>query len=160
MNSKSPQKQKPGEHDDNEDAKTEIYLEDLQHLVNDAKNMMNDPSQNKLIVEMNLKLRQDLTKAFESYITLLTKCDKLLRDKIQMKYDQAKEKEEMHAKMNTLEQRMKTLERALAERERTHVAIVDTYEARISKMKMDINNERTEKFQILKDYNSLKDKYN
>jgi hypothetical protein len=55
---------------------------------------------------------------------------------------------------------MKTLERALAERERTHVAIVDTYEARISKMKMDINNERTEKFQILKDYNSLKDKYN
>jgi hypothetical protein len=52
---------------------------------------------------MNLKLRQDLTKAFESYITLLTKCDKLLRDKIQMKYDQAKEKEEMHAKMNTLE---------------------------------------------------------
>ena len=101
MNSKSPKK--AGEPDDNEDAKTEIYLEDLQHLVNDAKNMMNDPSQNKLIVEMNLKLRQDLTKAFESYITLLTKCDKLLRDKIQMKYDQAKEKEEMHAKMNTLE---------------------------------------------------------
>ena len=66
----------------------------------------------------------------------------------------------MHAKMNTLEQRMKTLERALTERERTHVAIVDTYEARISKMKMDINNERTEKFQILKDYNALKDKYN
>lgn len=105
-------------------------------------------------------MRQDLTKAFESYITLLTKCDKLLRDKIQLKYDQAKEKEEMHAKMNTLEQRMKTLERALSERERTHIAIVDTYEARISKMKMDINNERTEKFQILKDYNALKDKYN
>jgi hypothetical protein len=40
------------------------------------------------------------------------------------------------------------------------VSIVDTYEARISKMKMDINNERTEKFQILKDYNTLKDKYN
>lgn len=62
--------------------------------------------------------------------------------------------------MNTLEQRMKTFERALNERERTHLAIVDTYEARISKMKMDITNERTEKFQILKDYNSLKDKYN
>ena len=55
---------------------------------------------------------------------------------------------------------MKTLDRALLERERTHVSIVDTYEARISKMKMDINNERTEKFQILKDYNTLKDKYN
>ena len=27
-------------------------------------------------------------------------------------------------------------------------------------MKMDLNNERTEKFQILKDYNALKDKYN
>lgn len=27
-------------------------------------------------------------------------------------------------------------------------------------MKTDINNERTEKFQILKDYNALKDKYN
>ena len=27
-------------------------------------------------------------------------------------------------------------------------------------MKTDINNERTEKFQILKDYNMLKDKYN
>lgn len=66
----------------------------------------------------------------------------------------------MHAKMNTIEQRMKTLERALLEKEKTHVAIADTYEARISKMKMDINNERTEKFQILKDYNSLKDKYN
>jgi hypothetical protein len=77
-----------------------------------------------------------------------------------MKYDQAKEKEEMHAKMNTLEQRMKTLERALQERERTHLSIVDTYEARISKMKMDITNERSEKFQILKDYNMLKDKYN
>jgi hypothetical protein len=51
-------------------------------LVNDAKNMMQDPSQNKLIIEMNLKLREDLTKAFESYITLLAKCDKLLRDKI------------------------------------------------------------------------------
>jgi hypothetical protein len=37
----------------------------------------------KLIIEMNLKLREDLTKAFESYITLLTKCDKLHRDKIQ-----------------------------------------------------------------------------
>jgi len=66
----------------------------------------------------------------------------------------------MHAKMNTIEQRMKTLERALQERDRTHIAIVDTYEARIAKMKMDINNERTEKFQILKDYNALKDKYN
>jgi hypothetical protein len=66
----------------------------------------------------------------------------------------------MHAKMNTLEQRMKTLERALQERERTHLSIVDTYEARISKMKMDITNERSEKFQILKDYNMLKDKYN
>ena len=76
-----------GPHEIEDDQKTEIYLEDLQHLVNDAKNMMNDPSQNKLIIEMNLKLRQDLTKAFESYITLLTKCDKLLRDKIQMKYD-------------------------------------------------------------------------
>ena len=64
------------------DQRTEIYLDDLQHLVNDAKNMINDPSQNKLIIEMNLKLREDLTKAFESYITLLAKCDKLLRDKI------------------------------------------------------------------------------
>jgi hypothetical protein len=72
-----------GNVDDDEDKKTEIYLEDLQHLVNDAKSMMIDPSQNKLIIEMNLKLREDLTKAFESYITLLTKCDKLLRDKIQ-----------------------------------------------------------------------------
>jgi hypothetical protein len=27
-------------------------------------------------------------------------------------------------------------------------------------MKMDLNNERTEKFQLLKDYNALKDKYN
>ena len=52
---------------------------------------------------MNLKLREDLTKAFEAYITLLAKCDKLLRDKIQMKYDYAKEKEELHAKMNTIE---------------------------------------------------------
>ncbi len=64
---------------------------------------MQDPSQNKLIIEMNLKLREDLTKAFEAYITLLAKCDKLLRDKIQMKYDYAKEKEELHAKMNTIE---------------------------------------------------------
>ena len=76
-----------------------------------------------------------------------------------MKFDHAKEKEELHAKMNTIEQRMKTFERALNERERTHLAIVDTYEARINKMKMDINNERTEKFQILKDYSTLKDKY-
>jgi hypothetical protein len=27
-------------------------------------------------------------------------------------------------------------------------------------MKMDLNNEKTEKFQILKDYSALKDKYN
>lgn len=77
-----------------------------------------------------------------------------------MKYDQAKEKEEMHAKMNTIEQRMKTLERALQERERTNKSIQETYEARIEKMKMDLGNERTEKFQLLKDYNALKDKYN
>ena len=63
-----------------------------------------------------------------------------------MKFDHAKEKEELHAKMNTIEQRMKTFERALNERERTHLSIVDTYEGRINKMKMDINNERTEKF--------------
>ena len=93
----------PSQNDQEEDRRTEIYLEDLQHLVNDAKNMMQDPSQNKLIIEMNLKLREDLTKAFESYITLLAKCDKLLRDKIQLKYDHAKEKEELHAKMNTIE---------------------------------------------------------
>lgn len=68
---------------DEDDKKTDIYLEDLQHLVNDAKNMIADPANNKLIIEMNLKLREDLTKAFESYITLLTKCDKLQRDKIQ-----------------------------------------------------------------------------
>jgi hypothetical protein len=55
---------------------------------------------------------------------------------------------------------MKTLERALTERERTNKSIQETYEARIDKMKMDLNNERTEKFQILKDYNTLKDKYN
>lgn len=66
----------------------------------------------------------------------------------------------MHAKMNTIEQRMKTLERALEERERTNKAIAETYEARIAKMKSDLNNERTEKFQILKDYNALKDNYN
>lgn len=66
-----------------DDKKSEIYLEELQHLVEDAKNMMNDPKQSKLIIEMNLKLREDLTKAFDSYISLLTKCDKLQRDKIQ-----------------------------------------------------------------------------
>lgn len=77
-----------------------------------------------------------------------------------MKYEQAKEKEEMHAKMNTIEQRMKTLERALQEKEKAHQSIAETYEARIAKMKSDLNNERTEKFQILKDYNALKDKYN
>jgi hypothetical protein len=48
-----------------------------------------------------------------------------------LKYEHSKEKEEMHAKMNTIEQRMKTLERALQERERTHLSIVETYEARI-----------------------------
>jgi hypothetical protein len=69
--------------EDVDERNTDIYLEDLQHLVDDAKNMMTDSSQTKLIIEMNLKLREDLTKAFESYITLLTKCDKLLRDKIQ-----------------------------------------------------------------------------
>jgi GTP-binding protein EngB required for normal cell division len=67
---------------DEDDRKTEVYLEDLQHLVLDAKNQMADGN-SKLIIEMNLKLREDLTKAFESYITLLTKCDKLHRDKIQ-----------------------------------------------------------------------------
>ena len=65
--------------EDVDERNTDIYLEDLQHLVDDAKNMMTDSSQTKLIIEMNLKLREDLTKAFESYITLLTKCDKLLR---------------------------------------------------------------------------------
>ncbi len=43
MNSKSPSKNHNADND-NEDTKTEIYLEDLQHLVNDAKNMMNEPS--------------------------------------------------------------------------------------------------------------------
>lgn len=64
------------------DTKTEIYLEDLQHLVEDARQMVSDPSKVKLVIEMNLKLREDLTKAFESYIQLLTKCDRLQRDKI------------------------------------------------------------------------------
>jgi len=54
--------------------------------VDDAKNMMTDSQQTKLVIEMNLKLREDLTKAFESYITLLTKSDKLLRDKIQYSF--------------------------------------------------------------------------
>ena len=69
--------------DDIDDAKTEVYLEDLQHMVDEAKNMVIDQSFNTPIVEMNLKLREDLTKAFECYITLLTKCDHLQRDKIQ-----------------------------------------------------------------------------
>jgi hypothetical protein len=66
----------------------------------------------------------------------------------------------MHAKMKTIEQRMKKLEWGLQEKERTYKSIADTYEARIAKMKSDFNNERTEKFQILKDYNTLKEKYN
>lgn len=44
---------------------------------------MDDPGMKTQIMEMNLKLREDLTKAFECYIQLLTKCDKLQRDKIQ-----------------------------------------------------------------------------
>ena len=33
-----------GQEEDIDEKKTDIYLEDLQHLVNDAKNMMADPS--------------------------------------------------------------------------------------------------------------------
>jgi hypothetical protein len=51
-------------------------------MVDEAKNMVIDKTFKTPIVEMNLKLREDLTKAFECYITLLTKCDRLQRDKI------------------------------------------------------------------------------
>lgn len=70
-------------HEDIDDAKTDIYLEDLQHIVEEANNMNFDSTFKSPLAEMNLKLREDLTKAFECYITLLTKCDKLQRDKIQ-----------------------------------------------------------------------------
>jgi hypothetical protein len=55
------------ENDDNMDAKTDVYLEDLQHIVNEARNMKIDNMKNPM-AEMNLKLRGDLTKAFECYI--------------------------------------------------------------------------------------------
>lgn len=67
---------------DIDDAKTEMYLDDLQNFINDTKNMKIDSTFEQPIVEMNLKLREDLTKAFECYITLLSKCDRLQQDKI------------------------------------------------------------------------------
>jgi hypothetical protein len=62
---------------DNDDAKTEVYLEDLQHIVDEAKDMIIEKNNTNPVMEMNLKLREDLTKAFECYLSLLTKCDRL-----------------------------------------------------------------------------------
>ena len=59
----------------------------------------------------------------------------------------------------SLQQRMKTLERALEERIRTHQAVVGTYEARLAKVKADLEQERAEKLQVLRDHNQLKGKY-
>ena len=63
----SLQKTYDSDQDDLDDNKTVTYLEDLKHLVNEAKDMRLDGQTNPM-AEMNLKLREDLTKAFEYYI--------------------------------------------------------------------------------------------
>ena len=52
---------------DHDDARTEVYLEDLQYIVEEAKKMQNDPAMKQQIMEKNLKLREDLTRALEAY---------------------------------------------------------------------------------------------
>jgi hypothetical protein len=51
------------------------------------------------------------------------------------------------------------LERTIEERDRTHQSIIETYEARIAKFRADIDHEKSEKLVILRDFNTLKEKY-
>lgn len=54
---------------------------------------------------------------------------------------------------------MKLLERTIEERDRMNSSLVETYEARLSKFKIELENEKNEKLRILRDFNSLKEKY-
>lgn len=54
---------------------------------------------------------------------------------------------------------MKIMEKTLEERDRIHQSIIDTYEARVSKFKADLEHEKNDKLTILRDFNQLKERY-
>ena len=68
-------------------------------------------------------------------------------------------KETSQSKIDSLEKRLKMLERTIKERDKTHQSIIETYEARVAKFRNDIDHEKSEKLVILRDFNSLKEKY-
>ena len=68
-------------------------------------------------------------------------------------------KETSQSKIDSLEKRLKMLERTIEERDKTHQSIIETYEARVAKFRNDIDHEKSEKLVILRDFNTLKEKY-
>ena len=76
-----------------------------------------------------------------------------------LNFELAKQKEAFAVANESMIQRMQSFERAIAERDRSHEAVIDTYEARLLKHKTELDRERAEKLVILRDFNTLKEKY-
>ena len=68
--------------------------------------------------------------------------------------------EESLVNKDNLNKRIKHLERSLEERDKANKGIIEAYEARVNKLKADLDFERKEKLQILQDFSDLKDKFN
>jgi len=75
-----------------------------------------------------------------------------------LNYEIAKLKELHDTKIELYEKRMKTMERSMEERDKSHQQVILSYEARLAKHQREIQHEKHEKFNILEELNSVKER--
>ena len=111
------------------------------------------------IMQLNLKLREDLTRSFENYIKVLAAADKLQKENSDMKLKLAQGKRAEDADNHLLKVRIASLEKQVAERDEQMQKMAENYERRLQAMKVGLEESTASNKSLLKDLNNLQMKY-
>lgn len=65
------------------------------------------------LIELNKGLYADLTRAMESYVSLMARCDQVQRDKIDMQFELQRFKQSTEATLIMREKKIKMLEESM-----------------------------------------------
>ena len=143
----------------------ERNLEDLKQRVEKANHIRFGEGQGQPavgveeIMELNLKLREDLTRSFEAYIKVLAAADKLQKENSDMKLKLAQGKRAEDADNHLLKVRIASLAKQATERDEQMQKMAENYERRLQSMKVGLEDSTASNKSLLKDLNNLQLKY-
>ena len=110
-------------------------------------------------MELNIRLREDLTRSFDSYIKVVQTADNLKKENSDLKLQLAKQSRSDSAEEHLLKIKLGSLNKEIQEKDEQISKLTESYERRLASIKESLEQSSESNKRLLKDLNVLQMKY-